>query len=333
VYRKLNATDPPGGRHLLLKARKLRLPLGAAIADGLARFGTVENLSLASSGAFLYCTFAEAADAASARDALSADRAFSALLGCGDRRGATVHFCAARDLHAEAAEAARPVPHPPGLHLLEEFLSAEAEAEIVGRVERDVEWSTNAGHRRVAHFGHTFSYATRAVDFGAATTALPEWTAPLLERLRHAVAPLGLGEWVEPDQLTVNEYEPGQGIAAHVETHSAFGDVLCGISLQSGVTMDFKNCERRAALADGAAVAPGAADEQGWGIRMISGVAAPRFRPFSPIFRRLWRVLSVLAPGSRAARKNGEKTAEKGPKTGWKQAYLTHTYVCPSPAG
>ena len=36
----------------------------------------------------------------------------------------------------------------------------------------------------------------------------------------------------------------------------------------------------------------------------------------SPIFRRLWRVLSVLAPGSRAARKDGEKTVEKGPKTG-----------------
>ena len=54
-------------------------------------------------------------------------------------------------------------------------------------------------------------------------------SAPLLERLRHAVAPLGLGEWGEPDQPTGNEYEPGQGIAAHVETHSAFGDALCGI--------------------------------------------------------------------------------------------------------
>ena len=50
---------------------------------------------------------------------------------------------------------------------------------FVGRLEQDVEWSTNAGHRRVAHFGHTFSYATRAVDFGAPTTALPhELCAP-----------------------------------------------------------------------------------------------------------------------------------------------------------
>ena len=48
----------------------------------------------------------------------------------------------------------------------------------------------------------------------------------------------------------------------------------------------------------------------------FGGLRHHDFGHFSPIFRRLWRVLSVLAPGSRTARKNGERTAEKGSKTG-----------------
>lgn len=37
----------------------------------------------------------------------------------------------------------------------------------------------------------------------------------------------------KPDQLTINWYEPGCGIASHVETHSAFEDGLASISLES----------------------------------------------------------------------------------------------------
>ena len=45
-----------------------------------------------------------------------------------------------------------------------------------------------------------------------------------------------------PDQVTVNEYLPGQGIAAHVDTHEAFGHTLLSLSLVSGVVMDFRHC-------------------------------------------------------------------------------------------
>jgi len=42
------------------------------------------------------------------------------------------------------------------------------------------------------------------------------------------------------NQLTVNEYRPGQGIGSHVDTHSAFGDGLISISLNSGAVMEFR---------------------------------------------------------------------------------------------
>ncbi|GKY93049.1 hypothetical protein MPSEU_000273200 [Mayamaea pseudoterrestris] len=42
------------------------------------------------------------------------------------------------------------------------------------------------------------------------------------------------------NQLTVNEYRPGEGIGSHVDTPSAFGDGLLSLSLNSGITMEFR---------------------------------------------------------------------------------------------
>lgn len=42
-----------------------------------------------------------------------------------------------------------------------------------------------------------------------------------------------------PDQITVNEYRPGQGIGAHVDTHAGFQDGIVSVSLGAGTVMDF----------------------------------------------------------------------------------------------
>ena len=249
VYAKgASAKSPtPEGPHLVFKARKLAQPLHGALAEALAKFGSVEDMTVGNKGSSLFVTYASVGAARAAREVLSKDTACSALLGCGDRQGASVHFCVARDLQAEQVAAAEMATagKPPGLHVLTDLLSEAEAASLVERLAH-IEWGTNAGSRRVAHFGYTFSYSMRAVDFDAATPRLPDWTAPLLERIREAATPYlegGAAAWAVCDQLTINEYLPGQGIAAHVETHSAFEDALFGISLLSGITMDFANCE------------------------------------------------------------------------------------------
>lgn len=64
--------------------------------------------------------------------------------------------------------------------------------------------------RRVLHFGHEFDYATRGVGE-------PQPAAPLPPAARAAAARLeALPGGVRIDQLTVNEYAPGVGIAPHV---------------------------------------------------------------------------------------------------------------------
>ena len=69
-----------------------------------------------------------------------------------------------------------------------------------------------------------------------------------------------------------------------------------------------------------------ASDDQGWGIRMISGVAAPRFRPFfahfPPSLARSLR-LGARKPGSaKERRKNGGKRAQNGVETGVSDPYI-----------
>ena len=45
------------------------------------------------------------------------------------------------------------------------------------------------------------------------------------------------------DQLTVNDYQPGQGIPPHVDTHSPFQELFISLSLLSGVSMNFRTPE------------------------------------------------------------------------------------------
>jgi Alkylated DNA repair protein len=42
------------------------------------------------------------------------------------------------------------------------------------------------------------------------------------------------------NQMTVNEYKPGEGIGSHIDTHSAFGDGIMSLSLGAGCVMNFK---------------------------------------------------------------------------------------------
>ena len=48
------------------------------------------------------------------------------------------------------------------------------------------------------------------------------------------------------NQLTINEYKPGDGIGSHVDTPSAFSDGLISISLNSDIVMEFRRVRREA---------------------------------------------------------------------------------------
>ncbi|XP_036113806.1 alkylated DNA repair protein alkB homolog 8 isoform X2 [Molossus molossus] len=131
---------------------------------------------------------------------------------------------------------------PPGLKVVEEIISSEEEKLLL----ESVNWTEDTNqenfqkslkHRRVKHFGYEFHYENNNVDKDKPLPGgLPEICDSILEKwlekgfIRH-----------KPDQLTVNQYEPGHGIPAHIDTHSAFEDEIISLSLGSEIVMDFKH--------------------------------------------------------------------------------------------
>jgi alkylated DNA repair dioxygenase AlkB len=92
--------------------------------------------------------------------------------------------------------------------------------------------------RRVQHYGYRYDYKARKVDSGMYLGLLPAWAQPLALRL---VADGYMA--ANPDQLIVNEYEPGQGIAPHVDCVPCFGPVVCSVTLCSHCVMELSAVE------------------------------------------------------------------------------------------
>jgi alkylated DNA repair dioxygenase AlkB len=73
-----------------------------------------------------------------------------------------------------------------------------------------------------------------AADSAETAPPLPAWARETAARL----ADEGLMDRAA-EQVIVNEYQPGQGISAHVDCVPCFGPVVAAISLGSSCLMDF----------------------------------------------------------------------------------------------
>ncbi|XP_013780636.1 alkylated DNA repair protein alkB homolog 8-like isoform X2 [Limulus polyphemus] len=136
---------------------------------------------------------------------------------------------------------------PPGLILLEDFLTEEEEnllmeLDVKEEKEDDINNTVvchrSLKHRQVKHYGFEFNYRTNNVD---KDHPLKEPIPTIcIQHLRRIQDITGLFPKL-PDQLTVNKYLPGQGIPPHIDTHSAFEDGIISLSLGSQIVMDFQN--------------------------------------------------------------------------------------------
>lgn len=156
---------------------------------------------------------------------------------------------------------------PTGLYVLEDFVSATDETQLLDAIQ----WKSNevgkinksfnlykkksqvslrifAGgtlkNRIVKHFGYEFLYGTNTVDSTQPLIdrPIPSECDPLWQRLADKLPQL---KQQAPNQLTVNIYEAGQGIPPHVDTHSAFLDPIISLSLGSDIVMEFRNAAGR----------------------------------------------------------------------------------------
>lgn len=123
---------------------------------------------------------------------------------------------------------------PPGATLIDDFASVGREQELLSVID-NAPWLQDLS-RRVQHYGWRYDYKARRVKEDAWLGPLPNWMAQEVG----AVGGAGLFD-VPPDQIIVNEYEPGQGIAAHVDCVPCFGPIIASLSLGGRVEMRFEN--------------------------------------------------------------------------------------------
>jgi alkylated DNA repair dioxygenase AlkB len=144
-----------------------------------------------------------------------------------------------RDLF-EALEGGRPAePRAaiPGLRYVPDFVTVEEHDRFLREIDAN-SWMTDL-RRRVQHYGYRYDYRSRSVDHSMRLGELPPWAAEVAGRL------LAEGYFAElPDQVIVNEYEPGQGISSHVDCEPCFTGTVASLSLGSTCTMNFTNKER-----------------------------------------------------------------------------------------
>ena len=138
-----------------------------------------------------------------------------------------------------------PRPQPPsrneeaisiikGFRYIEDYISESEHDWLLDQIdEHEHQWLKDL-KRRVQHYGFKYDYKARKVTLNMRIGHLPEWLQALGRRLYedgHMPA--------EPDQVIVNEYEPGQGISSHIDCEPCFANMIVSLSLGSGCVMDF----------------------------------------------------------------------------------------------
>lgn len=113
---------------------------------------------------------------------------------------------------------------PPGATLIDDFVSVGREQELLSYID-SAPWLLDL-RRRVQHYGWRYDYKARRVTADALLGALPDWLQPEVG----ALCGRGLFD-PAPDQVIVNEYEPGQGIAPHIDCVPCFGPTIASLSL------------------------------------------------------------------------------------------------------
>lgn len=125
-----------------------------------------------------------------------------------------------------------------GLTYVPNFLSKEEEISLIESIMSE-KWLTDI-KRRVQHYGYKYDYKSRSIDYSMFIGPLPSWAllyANKLQQEKHIDK--------VPDQLIVNEYLPGQGIANHTDCEPCFDETIISISLGSNCIMDFINLKTK----------------------------------------------------------------------------------------
>uniref|UniRef100_A0A6C0JHV7 Fe2OG dioxygenase domain-containing protein n=1 Tax=viral metagenome TaxID=1070528 RepID=A0A6C0JHV7_9ZZZZ len=120
-----------------------------------------------------------------------------------------------------------------GLTIVKDFITKDQELELLEKM-KDLEWNGTL-LRKSRHYGYNYNYKTKNITYEDYLGNLPSWLDPYILKI------FKFGYIYEyPDQVTINRYLPGEGIAAHIDVPRIFKEKLYSISLGSGCNIVFE---------------------------------------------------------------------------------------------
>ena len=127
----------------------------------------------------------------------------------------------------------------PGLTYIPNYISIDEQNQLLNAIDQQV-WSLESleSRRRIQQHGYKYEYQNGILVACNYLGSLPEWAEGIAQRLyRDRITTKVL------DQVTVNEYEPGQGLRGHVDCVTCFGDTIITLSLGSSYVMNLMHLE------------------------------------------------------------------------------------------
>jgi alkylated DNA repair dioxygenase AlkB len=137
-----------------------------------------------------------------------------------------------RTVKKETTNSGQGIADIKGLNYLPNFIT-QLEHDLLLKQIDSQPWLSDL-KRRVQHYGYRYNYKARRIDPSLHIGALPDWGLDLASKLynENIISEL-------PDQLIVNEYQPGQGISRHIDCVPCFAETIISLSLGSSCVMDF----------------------------------------------------------------------------------------------
>jgi alkylated DNA repair dioxygenase AlkB len=124
------------------------------------------------------------------------------------------------------------LPAISGLQYVHDFITQQEHQSLLEVIDASP-WLLDL-KRRVQHYGYKYDYQKRTIDPSMKVGELPAWALELGKRMFQQEIISFI-----PDQVIINEYEPGQGIAPHIDCEPCFESVIISMSLGSSCLMDF----------------------------------------------------------------------------------------------
>lgn len=118
----------------------------------------------------------------------------------------------------------------PGLFLYTDFIDEAKEEQLLNEIDNQT-WIVDY-LRRLQYYGYR-NELDKPYDLIKFPVAMP----PLIEQLSHEIVDKGI-VLLQPDQVIINEYVPGEGIKPHID-RAYYENQICGVNLGSSCIMRF----------------------------------------------------------------------------------------------